>query len=166
MVMTFSAANMIFFFQNNLKLVAGFDSSAPVCSATPLWIKIKRKGRKVPRWKQRRVPNDRESCAFPLSDRNPIKLIISARPFVPDPNHTEREGGWEWEDGRDKWVPFWKRSNCVWTAIKPLKLECQTVYSRTGAFITLSLAESLKFGSICVHPKRVTTPLLLDSVES
>lgn len=81
-----------YFFQNNLKLVSGFNSSAPVCSSTPLWIKIKSKGRKVPRWKQRRVPNDRESCAFPLLDRNPIKLIISARPFVPEPNHTEREG--------------------------------------------------------------------------
>lgn len=52
---------------------------------------------------------------------------------------------------KNKWVPFWKRPNCVWTAIKPLKLECQTV-QQTRRFIALSLAESLKFGSICVPP--------------
>ncbi|MEQ2170974.1 hypothetical protein GOODEAATRI_005958, partial [Goodea atripinnis] len=68
------------------------------------------------------------------------------------------------EKAKNKWVSFWKRPNCVWTAIKPLKLECQTVYSRAGVFIALSLGESLKFGSICVHPKRVTTALLLDSI--
>ncbi len=40
--------------------------------------------------------------------------------FCPERSLTEREE-------KNKWVPFWKRPNCVWTAIKPLKLECQTV---------------------------------------
>ena len=51
---------------------------------------------------------------------------------------------------------FWKRPNCVWTAIKPLKAECQTV-EQTRRFIALSLAKPLKVWSICVQ--RVTTPI-------
>lgn len=37
------------------------------------------------------------------------------------------ERGLTEREEKNKWVPFWKRPNCVWTAIKPLKLECQTV---------------------------------------
>lgn len=59
------------------------------------------------------------SPARPRRRENPIKLIISARPFVQSAVSQKEE--------KNKWVPFWKRPNCVWTAIKPLKVECQTV---------------------------------------
>lgn len=105
---------------------------------------------------------------FPGRNKGSLQMTVSpARPRRGESNKTDR-----FRSGllsrpqshrkrrKNKWVPFWKRPNCVWTAIKPLKLECQTV-QQTRRFIALSLAESLKFGSICVPPQRVTTALQL-----
>lgn len=42
------------------------------------------------------------------------------------------------EKTKNKWVSFWKRPNCVWAAIKPLKVECQTVQQSRPFYCTVS----------------------------